>query len=389
MGIAKDSQFGVTHYDPSKACEGYTLFASLGDFYAWLIDMEGRIVHAWQLPYRPGQHAKLLPDGKLLYLGRSQDQKGPEEGLGGFGGKALISDWDSNVLWEYSNDYMHHDFSPTSKGNFLVLYWSCLMPKDIEAKIKGGPPSHIAESTRVGAPGKMWACGIQEITPEKKVVWEWRDYEHLDPEIEILGPLDWRSEWLHANAVEELPNEDILLTSRGISAIHIIDKKTGDVKWRFSGDISHPHDASMLENGNILVFDNGMGRINSELCYSRVVEINPRTNKIVWEFKDNPPHEFYSGIQGGCQRLPNGNTLIVESTRGRIFEVTPDCEIVWEFVNPSYGYDLGPSWWNGVRKAFRYSPDYEGLKGKTLDHEKFYWLNKAWGLYKPSSGGKK
>lgn len=388
MGIAKESSYGVTHYEPSKTYEGYTLFAPLGDFFTWLIDMDGRIVHAWQLPYRPGQHAKLLPNGNLLYLGRTRAQKGPEAGLGGFGGRAMISDWNSNVVWEYQNDFMHHDFSPMKNGNFLLLYWPSLTPEAFEKKLKGGPPARIASSTRVGAPGKMWACGILEVTPEKEVVWEWKDYEHLDPEVEVLGPIDWRSEWLHANAVEELPDGNVLLTSRGVSAIHIIDKKTGKVKWRSTPEmgVCHPHDATMLPNGNIMWFDNGMERNDTEQMYTRVAEVNPRTNKIVWEYKDNPPHEFYSGIQGGCQRLPNGNTLICESTRGRLFEVTPDKEIVWEFVNPCYGYDLGPGWWNGVRKCFRYSPDYEGLKGKTLDQEEYVWLNKAMGLYKPKTG---
>lgn len=388
MGLAKEKYCGVTYCDSSNTYNGYTLFAPLGGFWAWLIDMQGKIVHAWKMPYRPGQHGVLLPDGNLLYLGRSQDQRGPEQGLGGFGGKLLIADWDSNVIWEHKNDYMHHDCWPMKNGNFLILIWSGLMPREVRAKIKGGVPKSFMEGTRIGGPGttskeEMWTGSILEITPEKKVVWEWKEYEHLDPELDIINPLDWPSEWTHTNSVQELPNGDILISTRSLSSLYIIDRNTGDVKWRWGpGELAHQHDATMVENGNIICFDNGMGRPNTELKYSRVVEVDPKTNKIVWEYKDNPPNEFYSAIQGGCQRLPNGNTLITESTRGRIFEVTHDGEIVWEFVNPCYGWDLGPGWWNGVRRVYRYGPDYEGLKGKTLDAKKFNWLNKVYGLDK-------
>ena len=37
------------------------------------------------------------------------------------------------------------------------------------------------------------------------------------------------------------------------------------------------------------------------------------------------------------QRLPNGNTLITEGSDGRVFEVTPEHEIVWEFISPYWG----------------------------------------------------
>ena len=43
---------------------------------------------------------------------------------------------------------------------------------------------------------------------------------------------------------------------------------------------------------------------------------------------------FFSAVQGAAQALPNGNVLVTESTKGRVFEVTRDGEIVWEFWNP-------------------------------------------------------
>jgi outer membrane protein assembly factor BamB len=81
-----------------------------------------------------------------------------------------------------------------------------------------------------------------------------------------------------------------------------------------------------LENGNILIFDNGRRR-----KYSRVIEFDPRVGKIVWQYKADPPGEFFSSTRGSAQRLANGNTLITESDKGRAFEVTPAGAVVWEF----------------------------------------------------------
>jgi hypothetical protein len=44
----------------------------------------------------------------------------------------------------------------------------------------------------------------------------------------------------------------------------------------------------------------------------------------------------YSSFISSARRLPNGNTLIDEGMTGRIFQVTPKGEIVWEYVNPHF-----------------------------------------------------
>jgi outer membrane protein assembly factor BamB len=81
----------------------------------------------------------------------------------------------------------------------------------------------------------------------------------------------------------------------------------------------------VLENGNILLFDNGFEQ-------SRILEIDPQTNHIVWSY--GPNGSFFSETRGSNQRLPNGNTLITESDSGYVFEVTQTGETVWKFANP-------------------------------------------------------
>ena len=88
------------------------------------------------------------------------------------------------------------------------------------------------------------------------------------------------------------------------------------------------------------------------------------TYDIVWEYekKDGPlfpryaeDHRFYSDRISGAQRLPNGNTLICEGSRGRIFEVTPENTIVWEYIYPGENGDYEN---NDVYRAYRVPPEW-------------------------------
>jgi hypothetical protein len=102
------------------------------------------------------------------------------------------------------------------------------------------------------------------------------------------------------------------------------------VVWSWGrGQISGPHDAQVLENGHILLFDNGLSR-----GWSRAIEIDPLTGQIVWEYHGRPPESFFTVGRGSAQRLPNGNTLLAESDRGRALETTAGGQIVWEFICP-------------------------------------------------------
>jgi hypothetical protein len=356
------------YYVSSKAYNGYTLFAPLSGGGAWLVDMQGRFVHHWELKLLPAAHAVLLPNGNLLYAGKPPDA--PLE-FGGMGGELLELDWDGNVLWRYEDHYMHHDFQRLPNGNTVFLRW-VKTPDDIAARVKGGVTGTERE-------GVMWADSFREITPEGEVVWEWLGYEHLDPEADAICPLCRRAEWTHTNSCFALPDGNILTALLTLNEIVIIDKATGNFNWRWGREeLAHPHNPNMLANGNILVFDNGAHRPSSTTIpygmvgFSRVLEVEPKTNNIVWEFRDETTLRFNASFISGCQRLPNGNTLICDGPSGRCFEITPAKELVWEYVNPLY--ILGDSilgYNNAVFLVHRYGTDYPGLKGKTLDPNKF------------------
>jgi len=352
-------------YDSTKAYKGLTLFTPTEGKGAWLIDMMGRLVNHWEIPYQPGCDAKLLPNGNLLYAGRVAD--GPLADLDGAGGILLEVDWNGKVLWEYRDSYLHHTFDRMENGNTLVLKW-VKVPNRVAARVRGGDPGTEKD-------GVMWGDAIQEVTPDGKVVWEWIAHEHLDPEETSRCLICPRDTWTHANAVSELPDENILVSFAKINTVAIIDKKTGNIKWQWGpGYIAHQCYSTMLDNGNILVFDANMHVNGFALSASRVIEVTLETEQ-VWDYGGGGeggwdawwtrrrPQTFYSTL-GNCQRLPNGNTLICEGITGRIFEVSPSLELVWEFGNnlPSYGPYPTQTRSYMVYSAYRYGMDYSGLK---------------------------
>lgn len=332
--IKKEKPLGVTYWDPTKAQNGYTLFSPLSGKEAYLIDMQGRVVHKWDLPSHPGCYAYLLENGNLLYGAQADQAEKDKAGMpktSGQGGILREVDWDGNVVWEYKDIWMHHDFYRMKNGNTLVLKY-VEVPFEIMINVKGGVPGTEDD-------GKMYGDQIDEVTPKGKVVWSWKAHEHLDPEKDTISPMDWRKEWTHGNAVAELENGDILTSFRNIDMVCIIDKKTGKIKWRYGQaprTIAHQHDPHILDNGNMMIFDNGMNRPIEEITYSRVIELDMETKEVKWEYKAPVVTDFYTAACGNAQRLPNGNTLMCETLKGRFFEVTKEGEIVWDYTSPFF-----------------------------------------------------
>lgn len=241
---------------------------------------------------------------------------------------------------------------------------------------------------------------IYEVSWDGKIVWQWSFSDHhedLGFSEEAKKTLNrhpgWSEQrgsaaWLHVNSMSTLgPNrwydagdqrfhpDNIIWSARAANIIGITDKKSGKIVWRVGPDFTatpalralgqiigqhHPHmiPQGLPGEGNILVLDNGggpagygapnpisvTGERNATRTYSRVIEFDPVNLKIVWEYSaarvgyQMPAHgyRFFTGNQGSAQRLPNGNTLITEAAPGRVFEVTRELEIVWEYVSPFF-----------------------------------------------------
>jgi len=151
---------------------------------------------------------------------------------------------------------------------------------------------------------------------------------------------------------------NVLISFRHLDTIAIIDKDTKDIIWSLTDRAwGHQHHANMLPSGNITIFANGMNNLDQPL-HSRAIELTPGSGEIAWEYVDPQRWTFFSPVMGGVQRLPNGNTLICEALNGRVFEVTPDHQMVWDYVCPKYHPVQvlhGPG--NALFRAYRYAAD--------------------------------
>jgi len=368
----KRLKIGAEVHNPSKFYNGYTLFAPMYDGNAWLIDMQGSIVHHWEMKNPPGVYGKLLSNGNLMWMDRGPNAN---EALDG-GASALIEvDWDGKEIWRYDDTCLNHDFLNLPNGNILIMRF-VEMPDEVSRKVTVGLPGSESPS------GKMLSNNIQEITRGGKVVWDWNHWEHFSPEKDIECPIINKMIYGYTNSFDIYPNGDILISVRHLNTVARISKKSGEIIWRWGPMqlLGHQHSVSVLKNGNILIFDNGLHRNPpyitdkslsevQEAEFSRVVEVDPQTNEIIWEYSD-PTGQFYTPYCGSAERLPNGNTLICESIRGIFFEVTPEKEVVWKYTQP-FAIPR-PNWFGWtinymVFQIRRYGLDFEGLKGKDLD----------------------
>jgi len=357
---------GTTIYDPDKCYNGYTLFPPGPK--VTLIDMNGNVVNEWDVQ---AIRAKLLRNGNLLVAARRAGRRA-EMGAGRRAGRRAERragknpvqefSWDGRLVWEYVPPGpvgVHHDVTRLDNGNTFLLSKD-LLPDEYRKKITD-PVRRSATQIRVDL--------VLEVTPEKEVVWEWHMYEHVDVNryCEICNPGDWT----HVNTVRALPENrhydagderfrpgNIILSPRNLSFIFIVDKKTKEIVWEYTGTyaggLAGQHEPYMIEKGlpgegNIIVFDNGAPPMRSvaHTGNSYIIEIDPVTEKLVWKYEDR--RKFYSPFTSSVQRLPNGNTLICESGTPRIFEVTREGEIVWEHTLEMHV---------GVARAYRYPYDY-------------------------------
>ncbi|WP_030251970.1 arylsulfotransferase family protein [Streptomyces violens] len=354
---------GLLALDEDVAYPGYTLYAPLtGTGEVYLVDLHGEVVHQWNLPYRPGRHARILPNGNLAYNGVLPDQE------------ALFPMWhkyrggvmqevtpDGTVVREHIDPLQHHDAHHCGDGRIL---YAALEPLTGEraAAVRGGVPG----SEPVTADGPtVWADTIKEVDADGKELWSWRVSDHLDRDEYPLHPDYSREHYPLINAVLPLADGNILASLRSASAVIVISRATGEILWRTEpGVVSQQHNPTELPNGNILIFDNGVFRPHWDVPFSRVIEVERSSGKIAWEYHDPAREAFFAPFMGSAQRLPNGNTLICDSPAGRIFEVTADGYLCWEYVVPHFGGyrepEVGrifPAQHNALFRAYRYGAE--------------------------------
>ena len=295
----------IDAYDPDSSAAGYNLVLYKRRM-PMIIDMDGKVVHVWP-DVRTVGRARLLSSGHLAVIEES--------------GSLEEFDWEGRQTWSFTlpdpKTFLHHDFIKLENGNYLLL---------------GFDPS-------------MEADFLLEVDRSGEVLWRWNATEHLEEDFYRSDTPDNKT---HINSVHELPSNrwfdqsheafrpgNILISARNLNALYVISRPSGDVVWQYYENLDYQHEAIMIPPGiqgagNLLVFNNGYHDL-AAYRQSSIVEIDPVANKKVWEFRKRG---FYSSTGGTQQSLPNGNLLVTSSQGGRVFELTRDGRIVWQWSPP-------------------------------------------------------
>lgn len=342
---------GVRKIVPEKCSWGYTGFCTAFGSTYYLIDMNGMVVQQW--PVTRCQIGEILPNGNLMAdsYGQGMEEITP---LG-------------EVVWK-REDHTHHDFHVVDEDHIVTVRG--------KRPVQPCVPGIYEEDVAVDGSRTDFIIGLNRKTNE--VEWEFDLSKHVQELHDLAGlplPIPYRlmdsngnltkrgqEDWGHVNTVEVLPDTpigrkderfragNVLISYRALDIIAVCDIEKDKIVWAWGlGVLDGQHQPMMTDEGTILIFDNGTAR-----GYSVALEIDPTTNTEVWRYEDRA--EFYSPYRSGVQRLPNGNTLIAECDAGRLIEVTPEKEIVWEYLNPFFDQRAGSQGLH-IYRATRYTDD--------------------------------
>lgn len=159
----------------------------------------------------------------------------------------------------------------------------------------------------------------------RQVLFEWNSWDQLSYSNQLYEPK--RAEYAHVNSVFVDSDGNLIISARGMSQVLKISRPGGQILWRLGGktnqfrfindpfsNICGQHNATRLENGNLLIFDNGQycwPVIAERGAHTRIVEYRieeqAREAELVWSYTQENAH---TTAAGSAQRLPNGNTLI-------------------------------------------------------------------------------
>ncbi len=393
---------GTTIYNPEKCWNGYTVLQCM-QFGAALVDMNGNLVRRWKNLQGLPSANKIFPGGYIMgTTGQRNPKFGFQDNINlvqldwednivwSFDEYELVRDPHRKRTWMARQ---HHDYQ--RDGNPVGYYVPGMEPKvdsgnTIMVCHKNLKNTDISEKL-------LLDDTVIEVSWEGEIVWEWICSEHFNefgfseeakntmarnPDIVEAG--GGMGDWMHLNSISKLgPNkwydsgderfhpENLIWSGRETNILAIIEKKTGNIIWQvgpyYTGtealrnlkQIIGPHHVHMIPQGlpgagNILVYDNGGmagygapnpgspdGRRNALRDNSRVIEFDPVTLEVVWQYPAPATRglptmggRLYSSFMCSAQRLLNGNTLITEGVSGRLVEVTVEGDIMWEFVSP-------------------------------------------------------
>jgi len=203
-----------------------------------------------------------------------------------------------------------HEFTLTKDGDALFTIYQPILV-------------HLP-GTAAGTLSPLLDAIVQEVDVKTGLVtWEWHSYGHIPLETSQANPQNSASyDAFHINAIQSLKKDRVLISARDTSAIYNVDRASGRILWTLGGKGSNfrlgpgaqfyfQHDAHMLSNGRIAMFDDGAGppQLNP---FSRglILQLNQRKRKatLVRQFARSSTTSAQS--EGSLQRLPSGNVFV-------------------------------------------------------------------------------
>ena len=329
---------GVVTYDHDRAGSGFNFFTSGHAPEATLMNMDGEVLHRWECDYdsvwpnRPTQGGN--PEYfRRAYLFDNGDIVAVFDRLG-----LVRLDKDSNVIWAFGEP-AHHDVDVDDQGRIYVL-----------TNYRRERPV-VRRGTTVLDDHIVVLSGDGTVLDRLSLIDAFAD----SPFAAVLERVPAREDIMHTNSLEVLDGRladrnpafargNVLVSLREVNVIAVVDMKTRKVAWLLWGMWLHQHQPTVLDNGNMLIFDNlghyGLSKVFEFDPFAQpaiksfpYTEFDPLRQKVVWTYEGTIENGFFSRFCGTAQRLDNGNTLITESDAGRVIEVTSRGETVWQYVN--------------------------------------------------------
>lgn len=412
--------------------EGYTLFTHQRSPEVYLINDQGEVVHEWRVS-RPGRDAFLLENGNLVVsVARANPQYenfAARLTFADIDGRIEEYTWDGELVWatDVINDdnyRIHHGIMPMPNGNILTIAWEYISDEDAIAA--GRDPELLTGDG-------LWPDIFLEIERETgEIVWQWRVWDHLiqdfDPDAPNYGvvadhpnkvDLNYYDayagdipDWIHANTMAYNAELDqIAISAREFNEVWIVDHsltteeaatEAGDLLYRWGNPEAYDrggpedqvlhwqHDVQWIPEGypgagNIIAYSNIHTAEDGETRYSSIIEFTPplqadgtyplvdgqpyEPNSPAWTYVADDPASLFSQYISGVQRLPDGNTLIIQGSSGRLVEVNSNGDVVWDFLTPVRRSMADPLENNNqlaIFRARRYQPDFPAFEGRDL-----------------------
>lgn len=328
-------------YDAERAFPGLNMVVRVGrreKSWVEVVDLEGTVLHAWETDWHG-----LWPNAEHVPAGLR-----PKAGSTWYAHGAVILE-DGDVVFNFE----HLGMIRLSREGEVV--WRL--------------PYRTHHSLELGPDGNLWACGqrlVEEVDgryPERVPPYDEFTLLQVSPDGQILRELSVadilyengyaalvhsarflqrnhatiKDDRLHLNDVEPFPRGltpgffgpgDVAVSLRNVGVVFVVELETRKIKFFSSGRFSRQHDPDFVSGDALSIFDNESGGGGN----SRIVLLRAPSGdvEVAYEARDGG---FFTDIMGKHQWLPNGDVLVTESRAGRAFEVAPDGEIVWQYVN--------------------------------------------------------